>query len=282
MKNFFPIEQDFKNCLKAFLHLSKKEAEAFISLRAFTLHSLERLTPDLFKKCALDAELKEALQDLTLKIPLQFTPELSSEKCLARIDAVWIFFQRNMPLKQIDIVPIKKCIKQLYTNEEPMAAWLLEQMLNMVHLKINDSLITEPSKEMPLLIRLYWLTHVVFIATDFMQNELKDESYNWAKKELIDAIPIVLKQEWVDIGGEILLCLLCFKEHDLHHQQLLLNLIRKHQLTSGVVIDPALSHCSNLMPAHTTAVALLAYALSLNSTYSSEITANVGVNFSCV
>jgi hypothetical protein len=234
----------------AFLRLTSDATETSVALRALTLHMLEAHAPEKFRQLSLSEELQSALQALR-DLPLEFPVTLGPDDAMSRIDALYILRKRNLPCESPDPVLLKMYLGELRTQGYRLHAWLLGEMAESLGLYVRQIQEQRPFHNNAYA-DAYWLTHLYFLATEYLHRPLPDQDFALPNSELLAITPWIIKNNHLDLGAEVAICLQISSQMSSPEQDQLLQWLSAHVREDGRMPDDD--------PAHCTAAALLAFA----------------------
>lgn len=231
--------------LAAFLRAMGGPASYQRAEKALTLHMLEHLAPRYFAERKLKPVLDAALEAL-LKVPSHFGPTVDADESMARVDALYLRVIRGLRPRVFDQAQLKRACAQAGEEEGPLWAWLMGELAAPLG-------VAAPAEPWPLnrTLRLYYLTHVVLIDTQYLAKPAKPEP------ELLLALPdLIARKEW-DLLAE---CVMCLARAQVRTPEAVAAL-RLAQGPDGRITEPGLSDRAG---AHCTAAGLLALAGALD------------------
>ncbi|MBI3185534.1 MAG: M55 family metallopeptidase [Myxococcales bacterium] len=251
--------------LRAFLGCTDGAADWQRALRALVLHMLEAHAPGFFRAQRLRSSLESALSALA-EVPQSFPPELEPSDVMARLDALYLLGERSS-LSDAGAGELRRYLRALLSEGEVLYAWLLAQLAREVGLGRAAPRVAERVlRKLPRDRRAYWLTHRFFLATGYLRAPLERSEWGAAIEEALLAASWAVEHAQVDLAAELALCLQAAGESRSAEHRALLELLRRHQRPDGWVEDPTSREEARdeadlaEMDAHTTAVALLAFA----------------------
>ncbi|WP_224369639.1 DUF6895 family protein [Hyalangium versicolor] len=254
-------EAEARRALQAMLALTASGSEQDRALRALILHMLEGYTPRAFARWQLAPLLEEAVQELE-SISREFPRELTADDALARVDAVYLLHVRKRPCVLPECAPFTDYLLHLDETGDSLYAWLLCRLMQACGLPVPLVFPERPFKEHSRLLDLYWVTHLYLLDTRYLHGPLRSpEAPTWTA-ELLESGSWLLEQGHLDLAGEVALCLQVAGQGDSDTCRMILDALAREQQPDGRVLDSTLGETPGEAVAHTTAVALIAFAVA--------------------
>jgi D-amino peptidase len=258
------LEQESSRALKAFLEITASGSEQHRALRALTLHMLEGYTPRFFEQWKLGPSLEEAVRELE-RIPIAFPLELSEDDGLARVDAVYILHERNLPAALPEPTAFMRYLQHLDQQGAGIYAWLMGELMKACGLTVPFVFPERPFKSLSRMLDIYWVTHLYLLDTHYLRAPLRSpDAPQWTEDLLASASWLVEEQRF-DLAAEVAVCLQVAGEAGSDAHRMLLDALVRAQQPDGRVRDMTIGEVLGEQDAHTTAVALLAFAGAASS-----------------
>jgi D-amino peptidase len=248
---------DLATTVSAFLKITDEPSDHMRALRALVLHMMENYLSVQFHELSLAEELQRALDALSA-VPMELSTEVIPDDGMARIDAWYIREQRGLPHNRPTAEMLKDYLQHLSQEGHLSQAWLIGEMAAHFNFNFRITLpIYQLRKHEPIHF-YYYLTHHFLLLTRYLQQPLPPDGWQLKLSELLQSVKWIVENRYVDIGGEIALCLQLAGLHNQPEHQMLIEMLLKNQRDDGIVIDPVLQN-SRENHAHTTGVAVIAY-----------------------
>lgn len=244
--------------LHALLRLTEDSGDESRALRALTLHMLEGHAPTLFARWQLGPTLEQAVAALA-HVPHELPLELEPDTGMARLDALYVRRERGLQHPAPPPAELRRYLEHLHGSEAMLYAWLVGELGAACGVDVRLHYPECPLRSEWRLADLYWLTHLYLLDTRYLRTPLKHERAAVWTQELLLAVPWLLSERQVDLGGEVALCLQLAGEHEGGAHEALLELVVQQQQEDGQVLDQRIAG-SGGDGAHATAVALLVLA----------------------
>jgi len=227
--------------------------------RALVLHMLEGHAPRLFGDAALGEPLADAVRALA-QLDTSFPLGLDPMTAMARLDAIYVQRERSIDAP-VDARALADYIRQL-AHAQPLFAWLMSELVAQIGVPRPVTYPPRPLRMRSRLGDLYWLTHEFLLDTRYLRRALPRRGWESRIEELCLAVPELVRQQRVDLVGEIGMCLQLAGEHATAEHAEIVELLRRHQEPGGRTVDPPTLAAPDAerRQVHTTAVALLVFA----------------------
>lgn len=252
---------DLSKTVNAFLKITDESSDHMRALRGLVLHMMENYLPDQFHNLALADQLQASLTALSF-VPMELSSEVIPDDGMARIDAWYILEQRGLPHNRPTYEMFYNYLQYLSQEGYLTHAWLISEMAAQLnyHYKITLPL-AEIKKHAPLHY-YYYLTHHFLLVTKYLHKPLPASGWELKMSDLLSDTKWLVENRYVDVGGEVAICLQLAGLTQRAEHQMLIDMLRKNQSEDGLVIDPTLQR-SRENDAHTTGVAVLAFGGAL-------------------
>lgn len=248
-----------ERALRAFLSLTAGEREEAVALRGLTLHMLEGFAPGLFARWNLGPVVDEAVEAMA-SLPVDFPPGLPPDVGMSRADACYVRRERGLEHALPDPFAFRRYLEHLDAEGYGTHAWLMGELLAARGLNARLPFAERAMRPHSRIIDLYWVTHLYLFDTRYLRRPLKHpEATGWTE-ELLLAVPWLIAQGHVDLGGEVAFCLQLAGEEASGGHQALLEALAPHQREDGGVRDGTMAVSAEESGPHATAVFLLAFA----------------------
>lgn len=196
-----------------------------LGLTLITLHTLELYGHKTFVKNKLDKLLEQLLRNPPIN--LSFNYALSSEEALAIVDVWYVFEKHNIVLNKISKKQIASFLDFLLTKNDLMYAWLIGEIIYLLGIDVRLDFFNEnprPYKEKNKIYDTYWLTHLIFLHTDYLHNKLGD-LLALEILELLGATDWIIATKNLDLAAEVAICLDIAKKNDSQAYKQLISLL---------------------------------------------------------
>lgn len=258
------LEQESSRALQAFLDLTASGTEQHRALRALTLHILEGYTPRFFERWKLGPLLEEAVRELE-RIPIAFPLELSEDDGLARVDAVYILRERNLPAVLPEPAAFMRYLQHLDQEGSSIYAWLMGELMKACGLAVPFVFPERPFKSLSRMLDIYWVTHLYLLDTHYLRAPLRSPDAPQWTEDLLASASWIIEEQRFDLAAEVALCLQVAGESGSDAHRMLVDALVRVQQPDGSVLDTTIGEAPGDQGAHTTAVALLAFAGAASS-----------------
>jgi len=254
-------EQAASRALEAFLVATSSRAEQPRAIRAITFHMLEGHAPRFFERWKLGPRLEEAVRAME-DLPLEFPSGLDPDDGIARVDAVYLRHERNLPYVLPERGAFTHYLQHLDETGSSLYAWLLSELMKACGLTVPLVFPERPFKPLSRLLDLYWVTHLYLLDTRYFHAPLRSPKASEWTKDLLGAAPWVLEERRLDLAGEVAFCLQAAGAAGSDEHRRLLDALLRAQQPDGRVVDLTLGdgQASQDEMNHTTAAALIAFA----------------------
>lgn len=253
------LEQQASRALQAFLAVTASGSEQDRALRALTLHMLEGYTPRAFERWKLGPLLEEAVRELE-RVPIAFPLELSEDDGLARVDAVYILRERNLPAVLPEPGAFMRYLAHLDQQGAGLYAWLMGELMKACGLSVPFVFPERPFKSLSRVLDLYWVTHLYLLDTRYLRAPLRSPDAAQWTEDLLASAPWLIEERRFDLAAEVVLCLQAAGKAGSEAHRMILDALVREQQPDGSVLDTTIGEVPGEQTAHTTAVALLAFA----------------------
>jgi D-amino peptidase len=240
-----------QRALAAFLARTEAATDEARALRALTLHMLEGHAPDFFRAAGLGPVTADAcrrLADVSVDLPAGLPPR----QAMDRLDAAYVCAERGVPHRRLDGLPAY--VRTIHVGA-PLFAWLLWEIGRQIGLCPRVQFPTRPLRPARIA-DLYWLTHLFLLETRYLRRRFEPAGWGSEIEELLLATPETLANGWIDLVGELAICLQLAGEDDSAEHGRLLAALLAAQHADGAILD---GHAPK-SDAHATAAGLLALA----------------------
>jgi D-amino peptidase len=249
------LERIAKRALEAFLSLTRGNSDSELVLRALVLHMLEGYRPQVFNKWNLVPLLQEAIHRL-IEVSCLFPPVLTPDDGLARVDAIYVLHERNLPYELPQHFQFLNYLMHLDQNGFGLYSWVMSELMKDCGLDLPLIFDERPFKSSSRLLDTYWVTHLYLLDTRYLQIALRNSKAQEWTKDLVSASNWVLGERRFDLAAEIGICLQLAGETATKEYQMIVNTLVRHQRSDGSLQDLTLDITS---VAHTTAACLLLF-----------------------
>lgn len=253
------LEQESSRALQAFLQVTASGTDQHRSLRALTLHMLEGYTPRFFERWKLGPLLEEAVRELE-RVPNAFPLELSEDDGLARADAVYILRERNRPAALPEPGAFMQYLQHLDEQGASIYAWLMGELMKACGLSVPLIFPERPFKSLSRMLDIYWVTHLYLLDTHYLRAPLRSPDAPQWTEDLLASAFWILEERRFDLAAEVAVCLQAAGKGGSDEHRMLLDALVRAQQPDGSVLDTTIGEVPGDQVAHTTAVALLAFA----------------------
>lgn len=244
--------------IEAFLELTEDDSERMRALRLLTLHMLEGYAPKAFRRHAPPLEIERLLKSFE-NYSASFEPDLTSDDGMARLDICYVLHSRSRKYQIADAAELKRYLEGLIDAGHLIYAWLCGELAFHCGVDVRVKAGIRPFKGVSRLHDLYWVTHQFLLATRYLQRPLPKIGWGFTANELIESIPWIIDERYVDLGAEIALCLQLADKRSAAGYQTLIEFIAGRMRKDGAVVDPAMDESADNI-AHTTAASMLVFA----------------------
>jgi D-amino peptidase len=258
------LEQGASRALQALLELTASDSEQHRALRALTLHMLEGYTPRLFEQWKLGPSLAEAVRGLE-RVPIAFPLELSEDDALARVDAVYILRERNLPAVLPEPAAFMRYLQHLDEQGAGIYAWLMGELMKACGLTVPFVFPERPFRTASRMLDIYWVTHLYLLDTHYLRAPLRSEDAPQWTEDLLASASWLVEERRFDLAAEVAVCLHAAGKAGSDAHRMLLDALVHAQQPDGRVLDTTIGEVPGDQVAHTTAVALLAFASAASS-----------------
>jgi D-amino peptidase len=258
------LEQEASRALQAFLELTASGSEQHRALRALTLHMLEGYTPRLFEQWKLGPTLAEAVRELE-RVSIAFPLELSEDDGLARVDAVYILRERNLPAVLPEPDAFMQYLRHLDEQGAGIYAWLMGELMKACGLTVPLVFPDRPFKTVSRMLDIYWVTHLYLLDTHYLRAPLRSPDAPQWTEDLLASASWLVEERRFDLAAEVAACLHVAGKAGSDSHRMLLDALVHAQQPDGRVLDTTLGEAPGDQVAHTTAAALLAFAGAASS-----------------
>lgn len=253
------LEAHLSKAMTSFFRQTCVQTNEALALRATTLHMFESLAPRVFHKAGLGAHLQTAIQKLSA-VPIAFDISLCPDEAMARGDAFYLLRLRGLQPQAPKQTALHTYLTHLQKSGHTLTSWLLGAMVHAKPSQVSQEVHFKQPSNLSLLEQLYWVTHCIFLESQFLREVHYDSTWKAVLGSLLPTVPWIIERGLADVGGEILLCLQCVGIDDQMIKNDLLDLLLDHQLADGAFYDAFYEANRCDARAHTTAVGLLVLA----------------------
>jgi D-amino peptidase len=258
------LEQGASRALQALLELTASDSEQHRALRALTLHMLEGYTPRLFEQWKLGPSLAEAVRGLE-RVPIAFPLELSEDDALARVDAVYILRERNLSVVLPEPAAFMRYLQHLDEQGAGIYAWLMGELMKACGLTVPFVFPERPFRTVSRMLDIYWVTHLYLLDTHYLRAPLRSADAPQWTEDLLASASWLVEERRFDLAAEVAVCLHAAGKAGSDAHRMLLDALVHAQQPDGRVLDTTIGEVPGDQVAHTTAVALLAFASAASS-----------------
>jgi len=148
-------EQAGSRALEAFLVATSSREEQPRAIRAITFHMLEGHASAVFERWKLGPKLEEAVRALD-DLPREFPPGLDPDDGIARVDAIYLRHERNLPYLLPEPAAFLRYLQHLDQTGGSLYSWLLSELMAICGLTVPLVFPERPFKPHSRLLDLYW------------------------------------------------------------------------------------------------------------------------------
>lgn len=264
------VHHTLRQLIKQFIYKSNSslvENSTFLGLFLITCHIFEKYSLNIFLDYNLD-KISEKLLKQATKQNYAFL-NLSANQVLGLVDIWYVAEQRN--IKTFNINLITSCFEKhphsLYDGEL-MYSWLIKEMIYLVKAKTTKiDKRYRPYKNKNKIYDLYWITHLIFLETNYFKKTLDYKSFSLEILELLGACDFLVCTKNMDLAAEVAICLdLAEKSNTKEYN----SIIKKHldnanQLLNHSSIEFDISHTSSVVM-----VAIAGFIKNLTKNYPND------------
>lgn len=244
---------------EAFWRRTDDGSEAHRALRALVLHMIDHHAPGAFVELGLGPQLKQALGDLC-SVPAALDPDIAFDTAQARVDACFVRHERGAVGPALDGEELGAMLWRLVISGDRIHAFILGEMAALLGVDARIPLGVRPYRGNDRTEDLYWLTHVLLIASRYLAEPACRNELAGPIAELSEAVPWVLESQQVDLAAELAICLQLVGEHRTPEHHALLALLESHTGSDGLVRDPSAAQLWFELADHATGAVLVALA----------------------
>ena len=253
------LEHEASRALQAFLAATASGSEQDRALRALTLHMLEGYTPRAFERWKLGPVLEEAVRELE-RVPIAFPLELHEDDGMARVDAIYILRERNLPAVLPEPGAFLRYLQHLDEQGAGLYAWLMAELMKACGLPVPLVFPERAFKSLARVLDIYWVTHLYLLDTRYLRAPLRSPDAPEWTEELLASASWLLEERRFDLAAEVAVCLQVAGKAGSDAHRMILDALVREQQPDGRMLDTTIGEVAGDQTAHTTAAALLAFA----------------------
>lgn len=254
-----PSRARIARIFEAFWRQTDGGSEPHRALRALVLHMMEHHAPRAFGELGLGARLDEAVAALR-QVPAALDALLPLDAVQARVDSFFVRVERGVAGPSLDRGQLGAALWTVLMGGDPIHAFILGEMAALCGVDARIPLGERPYRGTDRTEDLYWLTHVLLIASRYLAEPVHRDRYASPLAELVQAVPWVIGRRQVDLAAELAVCLQLVGEEGRAEHDVLLALLERHTDEDGLVRDPSAEHLWFELADHATGAVLLALA----------------------
>ncbi|MBW2523331.1 MAG: hypothetical protein JRI23_04120 [Deltaproteobacteria bacterium] len=244
---------------RAFWSQTGDGSEAHRALRALVLHMVDGHAPGTFDELGLEPRLAEALVELR-QLPAALEGDLTLDEAQARVDACFVRHERGSGGPKLDREQLGAMLWRLVIGGDPIHAFILGEMAALIGVDARVDVGDRPYRGVDRTEDLYWLTHVLLVASRYLAEPVRRDDFAEPVAELLQATPWVVASQQVDLAAELAICLQLVGEHRAPEHRALLALVEGRVGEDGLVRDPSAEHLWFELADHATGASLVALA----------------------
>ena len=255
-------ESEARRVLHSFLSQTEARDVWTCGLRALILHMLEGHAPGFFAREGLAPFLAAAVAALK-EFPADFPLDLAEDEGMARLDGHYVLHERGEPTR-FSADELTAYVGAL-VKRNLVFGWLLAEIARQMGVPVSlPALAARPYRRTDRRIDLYWATHLVLLESHYLRRPL-GAGWEQVAEELLLGADFALRGGFLDLAGEIAICLVAVGEDRAPERARILAALSERQEPDGSVIDEADAKSPDprrryRMRAHCSGVALLALA----------------------